>query len=220
MPLLKEFFVWFSYKRDHQLHLNIRIQSEGDWRKWRLMIFVDGERVPSFIRCPLTESHFADSHFAESHFADSHFAELPNLMMGGATHKININWFVLFKYLNNRYYQLTVALHLHHRMSQGSLPLCQIPLRRIPFCRISLCQIPLCRIPLCRFPFRRIPLGRFPLGRIPLGRFPLGRIPLGRIPLCRISWWVAPPDCSASRLWQFYFAHTYNCYHQPFSPER
>ena len=54
MPLLKEFFVWYSYKRDHQLHLNIRIQSEGDWRKWRLMIFVDGERVPSFIRCPLT----------------------------------------------------------------------------------------------------------------------------------------------------------------------
>jgi len=85
MPLLKEFFVWFSYKRDHQLHLNIRIQSEGDWRKWRLMIFVDGKSVQSFIRCPLTESHFADSHFAESHFADSHFAELPNLMMRGAT---------------------------------------------------------------------------------------------------------------------------------------
>ena len=57
----------------------------------------------------------------------------------------------------------------------------------------------LCRIQLRRFPFCRIPLGRFPLRRIPL---------------CRISWWVVPPDCSASRLWQFYFAHTYNCYHQ------
>ena len=61
-------------------------------------------------------------------------------------------------------------------------------------------SLPLCRIPLRWFPFRRILLCRFPLCRIPL---------------CQISWWVAPPDCSASKLWQFYFAHTYNCYHQP-----
>ena len=66
----------------------------------------------------------------------------------------------------------------------GSLPLCRIPLRRIPSCRI----------PLRRFPFRRFPLRWNPL--------------------CRISWWVAPPDCSASTVWQFYFGHTYNCYHQ------